>query len=217
MNQMIEALQGIMNQAQGETLDVPHPVDVKNVKMTPQTNWHDSPLKADRDKDADGDWRYDIVKGRICINQQFDDYNEPIGEPRLILEHKYVHPSRISKDVSTTAIKPHEVRKLKERFPGAFQEYETKLLRERAEVPLVMLDNVPPDVIQVIYTMGVRNVREFAEFGDEKMAELQNKLLSHKMAARVNYIVEYRQRARELSGWRGEDVPNPAKRSKQAA
>lgn len=213
MNQMIEALQGIMNQAQGETLDVPHPVDVKNVKLSPQTDWHNSPLKADRDKDQDGDWRYDIVKGRISVNQQFDDWNEPIGEPRLIMEHKYVHPARNSKDVSTTAIKPHEIRKLKERFPGAFAEYETKLLRERAELPLVLLDSVPPEVVQVIYTMGVRTVRQFAQFDEEKLAVLQEKLLSHKMAARANFIVDYLQRAKEMVG----EVPTPARRGKAAA
>lgn len=213
MNQMIEALQGIMNQAQGETLDVPHPVDVKNVKLNPQTDWHNSPLKADRIKDQDGDWRHDIVKGRISVNQQFDEWNEPIGEPRLIMEHKYVDAARPSKDVSTTAIKPHEIRKLKERFPGAFQEYETKLLRERSELPLVLLDSVPPEVVQVIFTMGVRTVRQFAEFDEAKMAELQAKLLSHKMAARANYLVDYLQRAKEMVG----EAPVTTRRKQAAA
>jgi hypothetical protein len=200
-----------MNQANGETLDIPHPVDVKNVKSTPQTDWHNSPLKADRDRDEDGDWRYDVVKGRITINQQFDDYGEPLGEPRLILEHKYGHPTRQSKDVSTTAIKPHEIRKLKERFPGAFAEFETKLLRSRQEMPLVLLDSVPPEVVQVIFTLGARTVRDFAEFSDEKMAALQEKLVQHKMSARVNFLGEYLARAREMVG----ETPAP-KRGKAA-
>src|SRR4030067_3457259 len=89
---MIEALQGIMNQAQGETLDVPHPVDVKMVEALPLTAWHNSVLKADREKQEDGDWKTDIVKGRLVSVIQKDDYGEPLGEPKLMPQHKYENP-----------------------------------------------------------------------------------------------------------------------------
>jgi hypothetical protein len=211
MNQMIEALQGIMNQAQGETLDVPHPVDVKNVRTTPLTGWHFSVLKADREKQDDGDWNTEVVQGRIVENVQLDQWGEPIGEPRLLIQHKYGTPARQSKDVSVTALKPNVVRSMKERFPGAFQEYETKLLRGREEVPLALLDSVPPEVLQVIWIMGARSVQQFAAFDDAKMAELREKLLSAKMAARANYLGDYLQRARDLVG----DSPTP--RGRKAA
>ncbi len=212
MNQMIEALQGIMNQAQGETLDVPHPCDVKHVKTTELTGWHSSVLKSDREKQEDGDWNNDVVKGRIVENVQSDEWGEPIGEPRLLVQHRYGTPARQSKDISATALKPFEIRKLKERFPGAFAEFETKILRERREIPLVLLDSVPPEVVQVIYTMGVRTVRQFADFTEEQMAELQAKLLSHKMAARATYLVDYLQRAKEMVG----DAPTTGRRGKAA-
>lgn len=212
MNEIVKALEGIVNQGQGETLDVPHPVDVKNVETKPITGWHDSVLKADREKQEDGDWKTDIVKARIVEITQQDEYGEPIGEPKLMLQHKYVHPTRKSNDVSVTAIKPHEIRKLRERFPGAFAEYEAKLYRDKAEIPLVLLDSVPPEVVQTIHTMGVRTVGEFAEFDEERVAELVEKLERHKMNARAMYVPRYLERAREKHEHQTAD-----RRRKQAA
>lgn len=208
-NQMIEALQGIMNQAQGETLDVPHPVDVKNVEVLPLTAWHNSVLKADREKQEDGDWKTDIVKGRLVSVIQKDDYGEPLGEPKLMLQHKYEHPVRKSNDISVTAVKAHEVRRLRERFPATFQEYEIKLLRERAEIPLALLDSVPPEVIQVIHTMGVRTVREFASFTEEQTATLLEMLHKHKLSLRANYVPQYLERARDMAGISGPEEVQP--------
>ena len=208
-NQMIEALQGIMNQAQGETLDVPHPADVKNVKVKNLTEWHDSALKSDWHREEDGDWNKTVVKGRLVEVAQLDAYDEPLGEPKLMLQHKYGHPTRQSKDVSVTAVKPFEIRKLKDRFPGVFQEYELKLLRERGEIPLVLLDSVPPEVVQVIQTMGMRTVREFAAFDEDKIAGLTAKLHHHKMALRANYVLDYVERARAMVGHAGSE-PDPA-------
>lgn len=212
MNQMIEALQGIMNQSQGETLEVPHPVDIPNTKTEALTNWHNSVLKPDREKDEDGDWKTDIVRARIVYISWLDQYNEPVGEKKLAIEHKYVHPVRTSKDTSINVLKPSEIRKFKERFPGAFQEFEMNLLRKREDFPLVLLDSVPPEVLQVLHTLGVRTIRQFAEYGENELAKLQEKLISHKMAARANYITEYWQRAKETVG----DTA-PARRGKAAA
>lgn len=207
MNQLTEALQSIMQQGQGSTLDIPHPADIKKVKITELTGWHDSALKADWHKEEDGDWNKTVVKGRLASVAHLDEYDEPIGEEVLILQHKYGHPTRQSKDTSTTNVQPHEVRKLKERFPAAFQEYEMKLLRERASIPLVLLDNVPPDVVQVVHTIGARTVQDFAAFGDEAMEKLTEKLLSHNMAARVGFVEAYRGRAREMTGWQPGNAP----------
>ncbi len=209
MNQMIEALQGIMNQANGETLNVPHPVDVKNVKTIPQTEWHYSTLKSDSYKDDEGDRHFNVVSGRLILNTHLDEYNEPLGEPRLMLEHKYSHPTRQSKDVSVTAVKPQEIRALKERFPGAFSEYELVLLRKGEDLPLALLDSVPPEVLQVAHTMGARTIRDLAEFDDEKITVLTAKLEAAKLNARIPYIRGYIARAKEKA-------PATAKRSKAA-
>ncbi len=209
MNQMIEALQGIMNQANGETISIPHPVDVKNVKAVPQTEWHYSVLKTDSYKDDEGDRHFNVVSARLILNTHLDDYNEPLGEPRLMLEHKYSHPTRQSKDVSVTAVKPNEVRALKERFPGAFSEYEVVLLRKGEDLPLALLDSVPPEVLQVAHTMGARKIADLAAFDEEKIALLSAKLEAAKLNARVPYIRDYIARARERA-------PAPMKRGKAA-
>ena len=198
MNQMIDALRGIMDQSQGGTLDVPHPADFKNVKITELTGWHDSALKSDWHREEDGDWTKTVVKGRLAEVTHFDEYDEPIGFPTLILQHKYSHPTRQSKDISTTNVQAFEIRKLKARFPEAFAEYELKLARTRAEIPLALFDSVPPEVIQVILTMGARTVRDFAEFSEERIATLLTKLHGNNMAARANYVLDYVQRAREM-------------------
>ena len=116
MNDVVQALQGIINQGQGETLDVPHPVDIPNVLEVPQTLWYDSVLHEDKEKQEDGEIKSDIVKGRIVYVVQTDAYEEPIGEQKLMLQHKYVHPTRKSQDVSVTAVKPHEIRKMRARL-----------------------------------------------------------------------------------------------------
>jgi len=201
MNQLTEALQSLMDQNQGTVLDVPHPADISNVQIKELTGWHDSALKADWHKEDDGDWNKTVVKGRLAEVANLDAYGEPIGEAVLILQHKYGHPTRQSKDLSTTNVQPHEVRRLKERFPGAFQEYEMKLLRERAPIPLVLLDSVPPDVVQVIQVLGARTVQDFAAYGDEDMERLAEKLHSHKMAARAGFVTVYRNRARAMTGF----------------
>ena len=216
MNQMIEALQGIMNQANGETLDVPHPVDIKNVEKRILTAEHNSVLKEDRERMDDGDWKTDVVKGWLVEVIQKDEYNEALGEPRLMLQHKYSTPARQSKDVSVTAVKPDVIRKLKARFPGAFAEYEMKLLRERAELPIVLLDEVPPEVVQVIYTMGVRTIRQFAEFDEARAVALVEKLTSNKMNARATYVRDYLAKAREKIGYTPEPEA-PKTRKQQAA
>lgn len=213
MNQMIEALQGIMNQSQGETLDVPHPTEIKDVRENPLSGWHYSPLKADSRRDNDGDRHHDVVQGRICEIVHMDEFGEPIGDARLVLQHKYSMPDRQSKDISVTALKPHVIRGLKERFPKAFDEMDSKLTREGRDFPLVLLDSVPPDVIQVIATMGVRTIRQFAEFDDAQIDKLLEKLHQHKMAARANYVAEYLQRAKDRAGVH----TAPVKRAKQAA
>ncbi len=217
MNQMIEALQGIMNQAQGETLDVPHPTDIKDVEVRTLTAEHPSVLKEDRERMDDGDWNTNIVKGRLVEVIQKDEYGEPLGEPKLMLQHKYSTPQRQSKDVSVTAVKPDIIRKLKARFPGAFAEFEMKLLRERAEIPLVMLDDVPPEVVQAVYTMGVRTIRQFAEFDETRTVALIDKLNSHKMNARANYVRDYLSRARDKVGYVAPEPDLTPKRGKQAA
>jgi len=217
-NQLTVALQSLMNQNQGEVLDVPHPVDVKDVQVKPLTAWHDSALKIDWHKEEDGDWNKTVVKGCLVEVTQLDAYGEPLGEPKLMLQHKYSHPTRQSKDVSVTAVKPFEVRKLKDRFPGVFQEYEMKLLRERAEIPLVLLDSVPPEVVQVIQTMGARTVRDFAAFDETRTDELLRKLHSHHMATRANFVPAYLARAREMIGHAPPDAPEaPSRPRRQAA
>lgn len=211
-NQMVEALAGLMNQSQGETIDVPHPTEIKDVRVVPlNADWHNSALKADSEKDDDGDRQFNIVKGRICEITHMDEYGEPLGEARLILQHKYGTPTRQSKDISATAIKPDVVRSLKARFPTAFAEMETKLLREGRELPIVLLDNVPPEVVQVIYAMGIRTVRQFAEFDEAQTEALVAKLQQFKMASRVNYVPDYLKRARDLT-----PTASTAKRAKAA-
>jgi hypothetical protein len=218
MNQLTEALQSLMNQNQGSVLDVPHPADFANVQIKELTAWHDSALKNDWHREEDGDWNKTVVKGRLAEVTNLDAYGEPLGAPQIILQHKYGHPTRQSKDVSTTNVQPHEVRKMKERFPTAFQEYEMKLARERAEIPLVLLDNVPPDVIAMIGTMGVRTVREFAVFDDAKVEELLKRLHAHQMVQRAGYVPEYLARAREMIGHVPPDaVEAPARPKRQAA
>lgn len=212
-NQMIEALQGIMNQAQGETLDVPHPSDIKNVREVPLTDWYFSMLKPDSRKDDDGDRHHDVVSGRICEITHIDEFGEPLGQSKLVLQHKYGTAQRQSKDVSVTAIKPNVIRDLKTRFPKAFDELEMKLLREGADLPIVLLDNVPPEVVQVIMTMSIRTIRQFAEFDETQIETLLGKLHHHKMAARANFVLDYLQRAKERAG-----MPSaPVKRAKQVA
>lgn len=213
MNQMIESLQAIMNQSQGETIDCPHPADIKDVRVNALTEWHYSVLKSDSYKDDEGERHHDCVSGRICEIAHMDAYGEPLGEPRLVLQHKYGTPTRQSKDVSVTAIKPQEVRALKARFPGAFAELDLKIAREGRETPLVLLDSIPPEVVQVIYTMGTRTVRQLAEFDETQIETLLSKLHSHKMAARANFVMDYIQRARERVGV----AATPARRTKQAA
>jgi len=208
-NQMIEALQGIMEQSQGTTLDVPHPVDIANVQIRPLTDWHDSALKSDWHREEDGDWNKTVVKGQLAEVAHLDAYGEPLGQPQLVLLHKYSHPTRQSKDVSTTNVQPFEIRKLRDRFPGAFAEYELKLARGHGEIPLVLLDSVPPEVVQVIHTMGARTVREFAQFGDEQIAALTAKLHNHHMVTRANYVLDYVERARAMVGHAGSE-PDPA-------
>ena len=215
MNQIVEALQAIVNQGQGQVLDVPHPVDVKNVKTRELTGWHDSALKSDWQREEDGDWNKTVVKGRLVEVTQLDDYDEPIGEPKLMLQHKYGHPTRQSKDISVTAVKPFAIREMKARFPGAFQEHELKLARERAPVPLALLDSVPPEVVQVIQTLGARTVQDFAAFGDEQVEKLIDKLSSHNMTARVSFVPAYRDRAREMTGWQPSEAEPPATRRPQ--
>lgn len=201
MTELLTALQGLVNNNFGETLDVPHPADIKDVRITPLTAvWHNSALDIDRDRQDNGDWRSDIVKGRLVEVIRLDPYGEPLGDPQLVLEHKYVHPTRQSKDVSTTVVKPNNIRMLKERFPGVFAEYETKLLRERKDVPLVMLDSVPPEVIQLVFTMGARTVKDFAAFDGDQIDELLSKMLAQKLNSRTNYLPDYLARAREMSG-----------------
>ena len=216
-NQMIEALQGIMNQANGETLDVPHPADIKHVDVKTLTGWHESVLKEDRERLDDGDWKTDVVTARLVEVTQLDEYKEPLGEPKLMLQHKYGTAQRQSKDISVTAVKPDVIRKLKARFPGAFAEYEMKLLRERGEPPLVLLDDVPPDVIQALNTLGVRTIRQFAEYDEAKTTALVEKLRAHKMDARANYVRDYLTRARERVGFIAPEPEAPTKRKQQAA
>jgi len=206
MNQLVEALQSIVSQSQGEVLNVPHPVDIANVQIKELSAWHDSALKSDWHREEDGDWNKTVVKGRLCEVTNLDAYGEPMGAPQLILQHKYAHPTRQSKDVSTTNVQPHEVRQMKDRFPGAFQEFEKKLLRERADIPLVLLDNVPPEVIEMIQTVGARTVQAFAAFGDAQMQKLIDRLERHNMAARVSYVEAYRDRAREMTGWQADSA-----------
>lgn len=219
MNELAQALQSLVNQSAGEVLDVPHPVDIANVQIRELSGWHDSALKTDWHKEEDGDWIKTVVKGRIAEVVNLDAYGEPLGAPQLILQHKYGHPTRQSKDVSTTNIQAHEIRKLKERFPGAFQEYELKLLRERGPIPLALLDSVPPEVIGIIRTLGAATVQDLAAFEDADMARLVEKLHGHKMAARVNFVESYRDRARELTGWQAGTAETAAKRrpERQAA
>lgn len=211
MNQMIESLQAIMNQAQGETLDVPHPSDIKDIREDVLTEWHFSTLKADSRKDDEGDRHNDVVSARICEISHMDAYGEPMGKPKLVLQHKYGTAQRQSKDVSVTAIKPNNIRELKARFPGAFTELELKLLRLGRDLPLAILDDVPPEVVQVVQTLGARTIRDFAEFTDEKIVSLIDKLHQHKMAERANYVMDYVARAKDRAG-----IAPQAKR-KQAA
>ena len=213
MNQMIESLQAIMNQAQGETLDVPHPADIKDIRETPMTEWHFSVKKEDSRKDDDNDRHFDVVSARIVEITHMDEYGEPLGEPKLMLQHKYGTAQRQSKDVSVTAIKPNVIRGLKDRFPGAFTEFEMKLLRANRDAPLALLDTVPPEVLQVVQTLGARTVRQFAEFDEEKIVALLDKLHQHKMSSRANFVQDYIMRAREMAGI----VAAPPKRTKQAA
>src|ERR1700752_4559224 len=105
-NELATALEALVNRAPYELLDIPHPADTKDVRVIAVTQWHSSVLKKDREKTDDGDFRTDIVKGRIIEKCNYDEYGEPDGEPRLMLEHKYSTPSRPSKDVSVTALKP---------------------------------------------------------------------------------------------------------------
>jgi len=214
MNQLTEALQSLMA-PQGATLDVPHPADIKKVSITALTGWHPSELKSDWHKEEDGDWNKTVVQGRLAMALNLDDYDEPIGEATLILQHKYGHPTRQSKDISTTNVSAHEVKKLKARFPAAFAEYELKLARERAPVPLALLDSVPPEVVQVIQTLGARTVQDFAAFGDEAMEKLTAKLESNNMAARLAFVPAYRDRAREMTGWQPSEAEPPATRRPQ--
>ncbi len=230
---MFEDLKALIDGAQGEALDVPHPNKLKNTEMTALTKWHRAERPGDFETnnvggplfvqdDSSPDWGKPLtyVKGQISRVTVLDEYGEPMGEPEYVVLHKIDNPKIKNNDISSSLIDPFGARDLRRRFPAAFVEFEAKLRAERTPLPIALLDDIPPHVIHILMIKGTKTADAFAAYGDEQMAAVKTTLEAQKMNARIPFLEKYRELARAKVGYvaPAEAAPEaPKSRQKVAA
>jgi hypothetical protein len=211
---MLEDLKALIDGAQGEALDVPHPNQQKNTEMTALTRWHRSEATSDFEMNMLGgpelvktegspDWGKPLtyVRGQINRVTVMDEYSEPVGEPAHVVLHRLDNPKAKTKDISSSKIGAFNCRELRRRFPEAFAEFERKMNAEGTPLPIALLDEVPPHVIQILMAKGTSTIEQFAAYATKDMKALETTLSSHKMNARIPYLPKYRDQAREKIGY----------------
>lgn len=214
MSELSDAIKTLIDGAQGEALDVPHPNTLKNTEMTALTRWHRSEFPADFETNMLGapevvrdhtsqDFGKPLtyVRGQINRVTVLDGYNEAVGEPEYVVLHKVENPKVTDRDTSSSLIGPMNCRDLRRRFPGAFDEFEAKLRQEGTPYPIALLDDVPSHVIALLASRGTRTIEAFAAFGDAEMASLKATLEAVKLHARVPYLQKYLEMARAKVGY----------------
>jgi hypothetical protein len=222
---MFEDLKALIDGAQGEALDVPHPNQLKNTEKTAITRWHRSEKTSDFETNMLGgplhvqdegspDWGKPLtyVSGQINRVVIMDDYHEPMGEPEYVMLHKVANPKAKNADISSAKIGSFGTRDLRRRFPAAFAEFEVKLKAEGTPLPIALLDEVPPHVIHMLITKGCKTVQQFADYDDDEMRAMKITLEAQKMNARVPFLVKYRDQARAKVGY---VEPEAAPKAKQ--
>lgn len=227
---MFEDLKALIDGAQGEALDVPHPNQLKNTEKTALTRWHRSEKPSDFEANMLGaplfiqdegspDWGKPLtyVSGQINRIVVMDDYHEPMGEPGYVVLHKVTNPKAKNADISSAKIGAFGTRDLRRRFPAAFVEFEAKLKAEGTPLPIALLDEVPPHVIHMLITKGCKGVQQFADYGEDEMRAMKITLEAQKMNARVPFLTKYRDMAREKVGWVETEVKTKAPKEKVSA
>jgi len=202
MQEFVQTLKQSLNRNDAESLEVPHPKDMKQIMETALSGWVKSEDPADCEKDSSGRPMPSMtaVLGQVRKLEHVDDYGDPVGEPQYIVAHRYSVTSRPSDDVSISRITPVTVKNLRSRFPAAFDQAEKRLRENREELPVAFLDTVPPEVVLIAYVMGIRTIREFAEMGDNMVAAIKSELQNRKHVNRIDSVPTYIERAREKVG-----------------
>lgn len=195
----------------GSSIDVPHPMTIKNTRETTITDWYPSADPRDIDQAFPGG--LNCVRGRIVKVENFDDYHEPIGKPEYVLHHKFDHPQRKDRSVCAAPLRPRNMAgeknsdgvftamPMRKRFPDAFVEFEKALKRDGKPLPIALLDNVPPEVTETLIAMGFDTVQAFADLSDENLGKLKLRLDTDKHSQRSGNAEVYRDRAREYVGY----------------
>lgn len=207
MSALTDELRTLLDGSNGEALDVPHPNQIKDVRITPMTRWHRAERAGDYENNEFGAPAYTesgerltYVTGQVQRMQSFDEYQEPIGEPEYLVAHKVTNPKIANKDTATTPISAFTCRDLRKRFPGALAEFEAKMVRDGVDLPIALLDDVPPHVITHIRAKGGNTVQAFAAFTKKQTDELKASLEASKMHARIPYVERYKEMAQAKIG-----------------
>lgn len=189
----------------GSSLEVAHPASLGRSEVTPWSNW--CPSADPRDFENDGHLQRDVVFGRMTEVILADEYGEEIFR-HFTLEHKYDHPQRKSKDVAVTPLRPRTMAgekhtdghyttlPLRKRFPQVFEQFESRLRAAGRPLPLALLDNVPPEVMETAEALGLGSLQEFAQADDSFFAKLGERLEADKHMGRARNVESYRERAR---------------------
>ncbi len=226
----LEELKTLLDGAQGEAIDAPHPNTFKNTVTTPLTAWHRSESPADAETNSlggpllveDRDSPYwgrplTYVMGQIVSVVVLDKWSEQVGETRYDVLHKVANPKMTNKDTSSSRFGPFSAMDLMKRFPDAFVEFETKLRQAGTPLPIAILKDIPPHVLQLLLVIGTKTVEELAAYGDKEMANLKTRLEAMKMHQRVPYIDRYREFARAKVGYAEPSTEAPKQRKSVAA
>jgi hypothetical protein len=143
-------------------ISYPHPRTFKPVlqKKTPYVK-------------AEGKGDTGNVSGALALLTNYDDYDEVVGEPSLVLLHKYqALGGTPSKDESVTKVTPDSIRSLKERFPKVFTQYEKQLIARGEEVPLSFLSSIKPDKLYPLIARGIKTVNALASAPSDQFTDI---------------------------------------------
>ena len=209
MQELVRELSQNVNRNDAESLDVPHPMSFRNVLESQLTGWYKSEHESDHSIDAGTMTRKTSTQAQMVRLEHLDEYQEPIGEPQYLLKVKYGTPDRKSHDVSAELIKPHGVMAQRQRFPTVFAEAEKKIAANASDLPIVFLDNVPPEVVTLIYVLGGRSIRDFVGWDQKQIKSLEAELRNKKHDNRIPYIPRYLEKAREKLQGLGLTVEEP--------